>query len=119
MRLREIPDGWHADGVRRRDFRHDPSAVSEIDRSKVKKKLKPRKKIDHKHIWVEVSPEPMTRQVRNWYLEYRPWFIDWEGIPSRWVEFRCSLCPARMHKTNMRYGYEHYKWSRNRKNRAA
>lgn len=114
MRLKEDTHSWKASGIKRRDFRHDHSGP-EVDTSKVKKKHKPRKKIDHKHIWERDNKPPRP-----------PWWSslndEYANIPSMVIGFSCTVagCQARKYKTNPRYSYEMWKWRRDyRKNRAA
>lgn len=62
MRLSREPDGWHADGVRRRDFRHDPGTPdTEVPRHHNTR----RKKKTHVHTYERIIliPWEKTQQV--------------------------------------------------------
>lgn len=111
MRLKEDNSSWRSRGIVRRDFRHDAGLPeTETGRTKVKKK-KPRKRIDHKHIWVEhTRPYP--------YFAY--WFETnpkEDPRPEQHVYFECTVfgCKAHKYKLNPRYGYDYWRWcKRNR-----
>lgn len=102
MRLSQDDSSWKARGILRRDFRHT-HGEPEIPKTKVRKKNKPRKRIDHKHDWVEATE----------YYEYRsslgPDYPRWS------LHFRCTICRAHKWKKNPRYGYESYKYRKNKK----
>jgi len=92
MRLSKDHEGWHADGVRRRDFRHDFS-TPEIPRGHPKRKRRPsrRSRCTCKHVWVEVSYDEYCRYIggQSWpswlypsidsylhsYEEYTTYFV--------------------------------------------
>lgn len=114
MRLKEDDSSWRAGGIKRRDFRHDPGTpeteVSKHTHGKGANKKSPRKRIDHKHVWVEHE---------SGYERYY-WHEMWKNDPPpEWrFSFDCAVpgCDARKSKKNPRYGYENWKWRR-RQNR--
>lgn len=105
MRLKEDSSSWRSRGIQRRDYRHD-FGTPEVPKGHPKRKVKkPRKRIDHKHIWIEEGP---------WWPEWWPYRLTKEEAerPTMSFRFKCSVvgCQATKRKTNPRYGYEMHKY---------
>lgn len=106
MRLKEDPDGWHSSAIRRRDFRHthgDPEVPKGHPKRKAKKE---KKKIDHKHEWIDVTYH------EYWSLGngYRTMFWDDEPEWARYTEyFLCIHCWKRRVVQNVGKRRAYYK----------
>jgi hypothetical protein len=111
MRLKKDRHSWRAGGVIRRDFRHQFAEQKTTYPKPAKKGT--RKRIRHKHIWVQDEiPFVWSRAQIEYWL--RTWGYDptLNPTPKRWTTFHCSEqgCTAHKFKQNLRYGYEYYKW---------
>jgi hypothetical protein len=101
MRLSKEPDGWHADGVRRRDYRHD-YGTPEVPKGHPKRRQKKPRPPKHKHVWVEQAPYDYS------YYSDQP-----KDRPHYYTRFMCTVCGKYESKVNPRYGYEYYRWAKN------
>jgi hypothetical protein len=81
--LSEDKDSWNAGGVIWRDFRHTHNGP-EVSTFK-KKPKKPRKKIDHRHVFVDVTG---TAEAPRWTLPYLTPY-PWHHRRTRRV-FQCA-----------------------------
>lgn len=73
MRISQDTDSWKASGILRRDFRHT-LGEPEVERHKGKKKSKPgkpRQRINHRHVYVDVTGTPEAPYWSTW----TPWYF--------------------------------------------
>jgi len=110
MRLKEDNMSWHARGVMCRDFRHTHGDPEVPQRGSHKKPKRPRRRIDHKHVWTD-----WFEQER--YAGYWNDLYPGLSIPPSWSlrkECTVSGCKAYKWKKNPRYGYLSAKWNKER-----
>ena len=67
MRISQDTDSWKAGGILRRDFRHT-HGEPEVERHR-RKKAKPRRRIDHQHVYVDVTGT-LEEPYWGWLFRY-------------------------------------------------